>query len=156
MSEDKTTNASSDITLFTIGFAEKTAEQFFEKLKLAGARRVVDVRLNNVSQLAGFTKKRDIEYFLRAVADIDYVHLPELAPTKEILNGFKKKQLDWNQYEEQYRRLLEQRRPEEHLTREEFDRACLLCSEPTPERCHRRLAAEYLKNQWNDVTIQHL
>jgi uncharacterized protein (DUF488 family) len=156
MTDTATGNSSSPITLFTVGFTGKSAKEFFEILKQAGVRRVVDIRLNNVSQLAGFTKKRDLEYFLRAIADIDYVHEPELAPAKEILDGYKKKKIDWNEYEKGYRNLLEERQPAKRLKREDFDGACLLCSEPTPEHCHRRLAAEYLQAQWENVLIHHL
>ena len=144
------------ITLFTIGFNGKSAEEFFETLRNAAVRRLVDVRLNNVSQLAGFTKKRDLEYFLRSIAGIAYVHEPSLAPTKDILDAYKKKRIGWNEYESQFKQLLQSRRPHEQLTSSELDRACLLCSEPTPEHCHRRLVAEYLKEQWKDITIQHL
>jgi uncharacterized protein (DUF488 family) len=151
-----TTNPSPSITLFTVGFTGKSAQDFFETLKQSGVRRLVDIRLNNVSQLAGFTKKRDLEYFLRAMADIDYVHELNLAPTKDILDDYKKKRIDWNEYESRYRRLIEERQPAKILKPEDFDRACLLCSEPTAEHCHRRLAAEYLKNAWENVTIVHL
>ena len=144
------------ILLFTIGFTGKSAEQFFETLRKAGVRRLVDVRLNNVSQLAGFTKKRDLQYFLRTIAGIDYVHEPLLAPTKEILDAYKKKRIDWGDYESQFKKLLAARRPHEPWTASDFDHACLLCSEPTPEHCHRRLAAEYLGEQWKDVSIRHL
>ena len=146
----------SPILLFTIGFTGKSAEEFFETLRKEGVRRLVDVRLNNVSQLAGFTKKRDLQYFLRALADIAYVHQPLLAPTKDILDAYKKKRIDWSQYESQFQQLLRLRRPQEQLTSSEFDHACLLCSEPTPEQCHRRLVAEYLKEQWTDIAIKHL
>jgi len=156
MIDAATTDPSSSITLFTVGFRGKSAKEFFEKLKHSSVRCVVDIRLNNVSQLAGFTKKRDLEYFLRAIADIDYVHEQELAPTKEILDGYKKKQIDWNEYECRYRNLLQERQPAKRLKPEDFDRACLLCSEPTPEHCHRRLAAEYLRDQWGNVIIHHL
>ena len=144
------------IALFTIGFTGKSAREFFEALQAAGVRRLVDVRLNNVSQLAAFTKRHDLEYFLRVIANIDYVHEPDLAPSKEILDDYKKKQSGWQQYEAAFRRLLEQRRPEERLTPGDFDHACLLCSEPTAEHCHRRLVAEYLRSQWGTVTITHL
>jgi uncharacterized protein (DUF488 family) len=156
MTDAHPTDISSAITLFTIGFTGKSAKEFFEKLMLSGVRRLVDVRLNNVSQLAGFTKKKDLEYFLQVISDIKYVHEPELAPTKDILNGYKKKLIDWEQYEQRYRTLLKDRRPAERLKPEDFDRTCLLCSEPTPEQCHRRLAAEYLKDEWKNVIIHHL
>jgi uncharacterized protein (DUF488 family) len=144
------------ITIFTIGFAGKTASEFFETLKKSGVRRLADVRLNNSSQLAGFTKRRDLEYFLRVIAGIDYAHLPDFAPTKDILDGYKKKRIDWDEYENLYQRLLAERRPAEKLRLQDFDRACLLCSEPTADRCHRRLAAEYLRDAWKNATIVHL
>ncbi len=144
------------ITLFTIGFNGKSAEDFFEMLRNAGVKRVVDVRLNNVSQLAGFTKKRDLDYFLRVIANIAYVHERSLAPTKEILDAYKKKQIDWDEYEHQFSQLLQDRQPAKQLLSEDFDHACLLCSEPTPEHCHRRLAAEYLHREWVTVEIEHL
>ncbi|HVA46928.1 MAG TPA: DUF488 domain-containing protein [Pirellulales bacterium] len=145
-----------NITLFTIGFTGKSAREFFERLERSGVRRLVDTRLNNVSQLAGFTKKRDLEYFLRAIADIDYTHDPGLAPTKDLLDDYKKKRIDWDEYARRFDELLRSRRPAERLTLDELDGACLLCSEPTPENCHRRLVAEYLKEEWTHVTIEHL
>ena len=144
------------IKLFTIGFTRKSAEEFFETLRKAGVRRLVDVRLNNVSQLAGFTKKRDLQYFLRSLTGIAYVHEPSLAPTKDILDAYKKKRIDWSEYESQFKQLLQSRRPHEQWMSSDFDHACLLCSEPTPEHCHRRLVAEYLREQWKDVDIRHL
>ncbi|MFC1541579.1 DUF488 family protein [Candidatus Latescibacterota bacterium] len=135
----------------------KTAREFFEKLQNAGVKHLVDVRLNNVSQLAGFTKKRDLEYFLKVIADIDYTHKPELAPTKEILDGYKKKQIDWNEYERHFKKLLQQREPDKYFKPENLNQACLLCSEIKPEHCHRRLVAEYLKNKFGgNVVIHHL
>ncbi len=144
------------MTLFTMGFAGKPAEVFFRKLQQAGVRRLVDVRLNNVSQLAGFTKKQDIEFFLREIAGIAYVHRPGLAPTKEILDDYKKKRIDWPEYERRFNDLLNERRPEEQLKQEEFGSACLLCSEPKADKCHRRLAAEYLAQKWGNVEIRHI
>lgn len=144
------------ITLFTIGFTGKTAQQFFEKLQKAGVKRLVDIRLNNVSQLAGFAKKRDLEYFLRTIANIDYDHEDELAPTKDILEDYKKGRIDWVEYERRFNLLLQQREPADHLQPEDFDRSCLLCSEVEPEHCHRRLVAEYLQFKWGNVEVQHL
>ena len=145
------------IELFTIGFAGKSAEEFFGKLQKAGVKRLIDVRLNNVSQLAGFTKKKDLEYFLRAIAKIEYVHCDDLAPTSDILDRFKKKgEMDWAEYERQFNELLRERRPENRHKPEELDRACLLCSEPTAEHCHRRLVAEWLEKAWGGVKIVHL
>ena len=142
--------------LFTMGFTKKTAEVFFTRLRDAGVRRLVDVRLNNVSQLAGFTKKEDLRYFARAICGIEYVHLTELAPTEEILDAFKKKKGDWKEYEKKFLGLLKARRVEKSVSREMLDGACLLCSEETAEHCHRRLVAEYLKERWGGVEIVHL
>lgn len=157
MSDPSSKPSSAPIRLFTIGFAGKTAQQFFKRLQEAPVRRLIDVRLNNVSQLAGFTKKADLAYFLRAIAGIEYVHYQDLAPTPDILDRFKKKgDLDWSEYERLFNLLLERRRPEEHHEPEEFDRACMLCSEPTAEHCHRRLVAEHLHRRWGNVVITHL
>lgn len=142
--------------IFTIGFTKKTAEQFFNRLKQPGLVRIVDSRLNNVSQLAGFTKKNDLRFFLGEICDIDYVHLIQLAPTQDILDAYKKNGGDWATYERQFLALLAQRRIEETVDRKLIDGGCLLCSEPTPEHCHRRLVAEYLCDRWENVQIQHL
>lgn len=142
--------------VFTIGFTKKNAEQFFTRLKQPGLQRVVDTRLNNVSQLAGFTKKDDLRYFLREVGQIDYVHLPTLAPTQEMLNAYKKNGGDWDTYEKQFLALMAERRIETSIDKNLVAGACLLCSEATPHHCHRRLVAEYLRGKWGDVEIQHL
>jgi len=142
--------------IFTIGFTKKSAETFFTRLKKSGAKRLIDVRLNNISQLAGFTKKHDLRYFTKAICDIDYVHLPELAPTAEILNAYKKqKDGDWGLYERRFLDLMRSRQIE-NTPREILDGGCLLCSEEKPDRCHRRLVAEYLKEHWGDVEIEHI
>lgn len=142
--------------IFTIGFTKKTAEQFFTRLKQPGLVRLVDARLNNVSQLAGFTKKNDLKYLLREICHIDYVHLPELAPTQEILDAYKKNGGDWITYERQFLALMAARRIEEKVDKNLINGGCLLCSEPTPEHCHRRLVAEYLRDKWGDIEIIHL
>ena len=146
----------SDTTLFTIGFTKKTAETFFENLEQAGVQKVVDVRLNNVSQLAGFAKRADLEYFLRELAGIDYVHVPELAPTKEMFDALKKNKGDWGDFESQFLDLMRQRRIEKVLDRDLIDRGCLLCSEDKPHHCHRSLVAKYLNEEWGDISIDHL
>lgn len=145
-----------NIRLFTIGFTKKTAEIFFTKIQKAGIKRLIDIRLNNVSQLAGFTKREDLNYFLREICNCEYIHLPQLAPTKEILNGYKKKEIDWPEYEKQFTELLRKREAQSLLISTDLDYACLLCSEPTPEKCHRRLVAEYLKEHFKNVNICHL
>ena len=142
--------------LFTIGFTKKSAESFFTSLKNAGVRRLLDVRLNNVSQLAGFTKRDDLRYFTKAICGIDYVHVPVLAPTKDILDAYKKQKGDWGLYERQFLDLMRSRRVESEVSRELVDGACLLCSEEKPHHCHRRLVAEYLEEQWGGVEIEHL
>lgn len=142
--------------VFTIGFTKKNAEQFFSRLKQPGLVRLVDARLNNVSQLAGFTKKDDLRFFLRQITNIDYLHLPDLAPSQDILDDYKKNGGDWATYERKFLALMEKRRVEEKVSKDIIDGGCLLCSEPTPEHCHRRLVAEYLKSRWGDLEIVHL
>lgn len=142
--------------ILTIGFTKKRAERFFGALSQAGAKRVVDVRLNNVSQLAGFAKKNDLAYFLNLICHIDYLHVPMLAPTKEMLDGYKKRGGSWNDYELKFLDLMAERRIEQKLDPELLEDACLLCSEDQPHHCHRRLVAEYLKEHWSDVEIAHL
>jgi uncharacterized protein (DUF488 family) len=141
--------------LFTIGFTKKSARDFFGKLRQAGVKRVVDVRLNNISQLAGFTKKEDLEYFLEREG-IQYVHLPELAPTQDILDEYKKNKGSWEQYERSFLALMQARRVEQTVSKDLLEDACLLCSEDKPLHCHRRLVVEYLSRDWNDLEIEHL
>ena len=142
--------------LFTIGFTKKSAEEFFTRLAEAGVKRVIDIRLNNVSQLAGFAKKEDLRYFLGVIGGIEYLHLPELAPTQEILDEYKKHKGDWSVYEKKFLALMAERKVEEKLPRDIFDWGCLLCSEDQPQHCHRRLVAEYLREKWGEVEIEHL
>lgn len=143
--------------LFTIGFTKKTAQRFFETIRESGIRRVVDVRLNNVSQLAGFAKKNDLSWFLRELCGVEYVHLPILAPTREMLDDYKKRDGDWATYETRFLDLMRRRRIEEKVPQEVVADGCLLCSEDKPHYCHRRLVAEYLKEHWgNTVDISHL
>ena len=142
--------------LFTIGFTQKSAERFFEMLRDSNVKRVVDVRLNNVSQLAGFAKKNDLIYFLQNICGMDYIHLPTLAPTKEMLDRYKKKRGSWEDYENSFINLMEERRIEDKIKPEMLEDACLLCSEDKPHHCHRRLVAEYLREHWGNVEIQHL
>lgn len=144
-----------DVT--TIGFTQTTAKAFFERLKAADVRSVVDVRLHNTSQLAGFAKAEDLAYFLQAIGGIAYRHEPLLAPSDDILKAFKKQKGDWRVYERQFLDLMTERRIEDRLRPEAFDGACLLCSEATPHHCHRRLVCEYLNGKWNDrLKVRHL
>jgi uncharacterized protein (DUF488 family) len=142
--------------IFTIGFTKKSAEQFFTKLRNSGAKRIVDVRLNNVSQLAGFAKKNDLPFFLREICHVDYVHVPTLAPTQEMLDGYKKNKGEWSVYESEFLNLMKSREIETKVSKEIISEGCLLCSEEKPEHCHRRLVAEYLQQHWGDVEIIHL
>lgn len=141
--------------IFTIGFTKTTAGRFFETLKKSGARRIVDVRLNNVSQLAGFAKRDDLKYFARTICSMDYVHIPHLAPTKQILDDYKKRKGSWREYEQRFHELMVRRKIED-MDPAIFDGACLLCSEDKPHHCHRRLVAEYLRDKWGNVEIVHL
>jgi uncharacterized protein (DUF488 family) len=142
--------------IFTIGFTKKSAEEFFTRLQKADVKRLVDVRLNNVSQLAGFTKKNDLRYFTREICNIEYAHLPDLAPTAELLDAYKKQNGKWEVYERHFVDLMRSRKIEHSTPRALLDGACLLCSEERPDHCHRRLVAEYLKKNWGDVEIHHI
>jgi uncharacterized protein (DUF488 family) len=144
------------LKVYTIGFTKKSAADFFELLQESGAKRLIDVRLNNVSQLSGFAKRDDLEYFLNKICGIRYVHLPELAPTREMLDAYRKEHHDWDTYERQFLALMDERRIEKKGIKRTISNGCLLCSEDKPERCHRRLVAEYLNKEWGDVEIVHL
>jgi len=156
MSTPSGSNEDDWVQIFTIGFTKKNAQKFFTLLHDAGVRRVVDVRLNNVSQLAGFAKRDDLEFFLRELHGIDYAHLRGLAPTQDILDALKKQKGSWDEYEKRFITLMAERRIEEKVSRDMLHRSCLLCSEDTAENCHRRLVADYLKEKWGNVQITHL
>ena len=145
------------MNVFTIGFTKKNAKKFFELLRASGAKRVVDVRLNNVSQLAGFAKRDDLEYFLQKVCGMGYVHMTQLAPTQDILDEYKKNGGDWDVYAQKFLSLMEARRVEQTVPQELVADGCLLCSEDKPHNCHRRLVAEYLRGKWGgSLDIKHL
>ena len=144
------------IPIFTIGFTKKSAERFFCELRNSGVCTLVDVRLNNVSQLAGFSKRDDLRYFLKEIGGIEYVHLSELAPTQEMLDAYKKSGGEWDEYAKRFLDLMAARRIEDTLSKELLVNSCLLCSEDKPLHCHRRLVAEYLLDQWGTVDIKHL
>ncbi len=142
---------------FTIGFTQKNANKFFSLLKSNKVSRVIDVRLNNVSQLSGFAKRDDLKYFLAELCDADYVHIGDLAPTKIMLDAYKTKAISWDVYEEKFLNLMSQRRIESSINQSLLDGGCLLCSEDKPHHCHRRLVVEYLKQHWNaDIEVIHL
>ena len=141
--------------LYTIGFTKTTAENFFYRLKDSGATKIIDVRLNNVSQLSGFAKRDDLKFFAETICAVGYRHIPKLAPTKEILDDYRKRKGDWTDYERKFLDLMAERKIEE-LNEHDLDGGCLLCSEDKPHHCHRRLVAEYLREKWGDVQITHL
>lgn len=143
--------------IYTVGFAGKTAEAFFGTLKRAGVRRVVDIRLRPNGGLSLFARGTDLPYFLRELCGAEYVHVPLLAPTKEILSDYRKKRMDWPEYERRFLTLVDGRRVADELDRSLFTvPVALLCSEAKPDQCHRRLAAEYLKSHWPQVNVTHL
>ncbi|WP_345816003.1 DUF488 domain-containing protein [Paraburkholderia sp. PREW-6R] len=152
-----TKTASPPVQVATIGFTNKTAESFFDLLKRAHVRTVLDVRLNNTSQLAGFAKKQDLPFFLENLCNAAYVELPELAPEPSLLKRYRAKELTWKDYEAAYLDLIARRRVESSLDADMFRSACLLCSEHLPHHCHRRSALEYLNAHWNGkLQISHL
>lgn len=141
----------------TIGFTQRSAEDFFGSLRRAGIRRLVDVRRNNTSQLAAFAKRDDLAFFLRELVGADYVEAPLLAPTAELVEAYRKHRIAWPAFAAEYRRQLDERAVHRRLDRALFDEpVVLLCSEHSPERCHRRLAVEHLAEHWGDVTAVHL
>lgn len=143
--------------VMTIGFTKTSAEKFFTRLKKSGTQRVIDVRLNNISQLAGFAKKQDLSYFLKELCSIEYVHMPQLAPTQEMLDNYRAGTAgNWDKYQRAFVALLTSRKVEKSLSKELLTDGCLLCSEATPHQCHRRVVAEYLQQKWGDLEIVHL
>jgi uncharacterized protein (DUF488 family) len=144
------------IKLYTIGFTGKSAEKFFNLLTSSGVKKIVDTRINNVSQLAGFAKGSDLKFFAKEIGDISYEHNIDFAPTKELLTRYRNKKMTWQEYEIEYLNLLDMRKVASKTDIEKLHENCLLCSEHTPEKCHRRLLAEYLQHVKNDVEIIHL
>ena len=144
------------MTLYTIGFTQKSAEQFFTTLISAGVKRVVDVRLNNVSQLAGFTRRDDLRYFLEQIANIDYIHMIDLAPEKQMLKDYRSRQMSWDDYVTAYTHLLRTRPGASAGIENLRDGDCLLCSEAEPHRCHRRLVAEMAQHDNHGLEVVHL
>ena len=142
--------------LSTIGFTKKPAKRFFHLLRKSGAQRIVDVRINNTSQLAGFAKKNDLAYFLSEICGMDYVHLPHLAPTRELLSAYRKRTIRWGMFERHFIALMRERRIEATTPKDVLSDGCLLCSEDRPHHCHRRLVAEYLNEHWGGIEIAHL
>lgn len=145
------------MNVYTIGFTEKNAKTFFSLIKNSGVQRVVDVRLNNISQLSGFAKRNDLVYFLKELCDVDYIHVPELTPTKLILDSYKNKEITWDIYEEKFTNLMSQRNIEHTVDKRILDDGCLLCSEHLPHHCHRRIVVDYLNKHWGmALKVTHL
>jgi uncharacterized protein (DUF488 family) len=145
------------MNIYTIGFTKKNAQTFFNFIRSSGTERLIDVRLNNVSQLAGFAKKDDLKFFLNELCGAEYIHAPDLAPTKELLNGYKKGELTWENYEYEFMNLIAKRNIEKAFTDNDLDNSCLLCSEHEPHFCHRRLVVEYLNETTNlNLAVTHL
>jgi uncharacterized protein (DUF488 family) len=145
------------ITLYTIGFTKKSAEQFFSLLRNNHVKQLVDVRISNSSQLAGFAKGKDLEFFVKEICHIPYKHITDFAPTKELLDQWHKQEVTWSQYEEIYTAKLKERDILHKYGIKQFDGSCILCSEETPDNCHRRLLAEYMKKHSpEEIKIVHL
>jgi uncharacterized protein (DUF488 family) len=142
--------------IFTVGFTKKGAEEFFEKLRAAGVKRIVDVRLNNNSQLVGFSKRDDLRFFAKAILGIDYIQEPLLAPTRPMLDAYKKAGGNWDVYEREFLGLMERREIEKRIDPGLLACGCLLCSEDQPHHCHRQLVAEYLQRKWGNLEIRHI
>lgn len=145
------------ITLFTIGFTKKSAERFFTLIRDNGVKQLIDVRISNNSQLAGFAKGKDLEFFTKEICHIPYKHIIDFAPTKDLLDKWHKHEVSWPEYEIIYSGILKERNIIRHYGIKQFDKACFLCSEETPEQCHRRLLAEYFKSHsTEEIRIVHL
>ncbi|MFZ1325126.1 MAG: DUF488 domain-containing protein [Candidatus Contendobacter sp.] len=142
---------------YTIGFTQKNAQRFFTLIKHNNVARIIDIRLNNISQLAGFAKRDDLKYFLSELCDADYIYIKELTPTKDILNAYKKKEISWDGYEDKFLNLMSQRNIERTIDKSVIENGCLLCSEHEPHYCHRRLVVEYLNQSWStEIEVVHL
>jgi uncharacterized protein (DUF488 family) len=143
------------MNIYTIGFTKHTSEEFFEKLKSVGVKRVIDIRLNKTSQLAAFAKGSDLPYLLKSTGGIEYLSHSELAPTKELLKSYRSKEITWEEFEKSYKNQIKDTKAILGLNKSDFEDACLLCSEETADKCHRRLLAEELFKIW-DLEIVHL
>lgn len=145
------------MNVYTIGFTQKMAERFFTLIRNSNISTLIDVRLNNVSQLAGFAKKDDLRFFLRELCEASYIHMPDWAPTKEILNAYKKNSITWDAYEDKFLNLMARRSIERDVDKQILEQGCLLCSEHEPHHCHRRLVVEYLNEHTGlELQVKHL
>jgi len=141
--------------IFTIGFTKTSAENFFKRLRKSGVKRIIDTRLNNTSQLSGFAKGSDLDFFLKSLCNIEYTQNLDFTPTKEMLSQYRKKEISWDDYEKQFNQLIQSRKIES-TNKNLLEDACLLCSEEKPHHCHRRLVAEYLEKNWSSIEVIHL
>lgn len=144
------------VNIYTIGFTQKSAESFFSLIRKNGILTVIDTRLNNTSQLSGFAKQNDLKFFLKEICGCEYIYIPDLCPTKEILKPYQNKEISWDQYQDKFLNLMSVRNIEKYITEKYLNGGCLLCSEHEPHYCHRRLVAEYLKQYNSSVEINHL
>jgi uncharacterized protein (DUF488 family) len=142
--------------LFTIGFTGKSAEEFFSILTKNKVSTVIDIRLNNNNMFAGFTKKENFPYVLRHLAGIDYIEMRSCTPTDELLNNLKNEEITWSEYKKQYLKLLKEQKVVEKFSKKILSRACLLCAEPEPDYCHRKLLADYLSKNFDGIVVEHL
>lgn len=144
------------MNIYSIGFTQKKAEDFFNLIRNNEVKTLVDVRLNNTSQLSGFAKRDDLKFFLKELCNCDYIHVPDLAPTKEILKPYQDKKITWQQYEDNFLNLMAKRNIEKYIDSKFLDEGCLLCSEHEPHFCHRRLVIEYLQKYDESISVNHL
>lgn len=144
------------IKLYTIGFTKKTADKFFRLLEDNAVKKIIDIRINNTSQLAGFAKGVDLEFFAKKILAIPYVYRPDLAPTKDLLKRYRENATPWSEYEEEFLKLMQDRDILTSIESTDLDGAVLLCSEDQPDECHRRLLAEYLQEKYPEISIFHL
>lgn len=145
------------IRVATIGFTQTTAENFFDRIRASGSSQLIDVRLNNTSQLSGFAKAKDLAFFLNEICGVKYRHMPILAPDSDMLSAYKKKKGSWHEYRDKFLGLMSKRQIENKLTAEILNNSCLLCSEAKPHHCHRTLVCEYLNSKWgSSLIVRHL
>tara|TARA_B100000315_G_C14343732_1_gene480791 strand:- start:113 stop:553 length:441 start_codon:yes stop_codon:yes gene_type:complete len=144
------------IELYTIGFTKKNAKNFFNLLNINSVETIVDTRINNTSQLSGFAKADDLEFFAESIGGMNYKHIIDFAPTKELLSKYRKKEMTWEEYEVEYLNLLDMRKIKDTVSIDNLNKSCLLCSEHSPEFCHRRLLAEFFQHINKNVKIIHL
>ncbi|MCL2684070.1 MAG: DUF488 domain-containing protein [Synergistaceae bacterium] len=145
-------------TIFTMGFTQKKARQFFDLIQSNGIELMIDIRLNNISQLAGFTKGDDLEYFLDVICGCRYEYRPDFAPTKEIMEGYKGGTLGWEAYESQYSSLIKERNATRDFAERYggYEKICLMCSEAKADHCHRRILAGMISGEFPQYLVNNI